>query len=391
MSDVIIIGAGMGGLSAGMALARAGLDVAVLESRRGPLTDHWGYTLWPPGTRTLDWLGVLEQVVSCGSRLKALRWLNGNGSEWMSVNLESLNDLGQFIGILPSKLDAILRRESVRSGLRIIEGIEHWSYERTRSGSFKVKIVVAGEECSLSTRFIVGADGPDSLLRQRLGVKSWKWRPPGQVILTGIGGPLAFEESRQAMGIGWSGGAVAVGRGQSWLYAIVNEADSQLPREQINAYGRLDAQAQEALAKLDSVVAIRPWSRRVRHWVANGILLMGDAAHCILPHLGLGGTMALEDVPLLSEVITDALRKGETKATALRAFHQHRRARVAYARRISEFWALSMTSRLPGLRFMRDYKFNRLSKCPELVETFVRELSGSEPPTIRTRVGMWLP
>src|SRR5262249_53251486 len=136
-SDVAIIGAGMGGLSAGIALARSGLNVVALEARREPTIDHWGLRLWPPPTRTLDSLGVLDQVIAQGCRLKAMRWLNGDGSEWMSVNLERLSDVGMFVGILPSELGAVLRCESSRSGVQIMEGIENLTYEKEGLDNFR--------------------------------------------------------------------------------------------------------------------------------------------------------------------------------------------------------------------------------------------------------------
>lgn len=390
-SDVAIMGAGMGGLSAAIALSRSGLKVIVLEARREPMIDHWGFTLWPPATRTLDWLGVLDQVLARGCRLKAFRWLRGDGHEWMSVDLERLSDLGSFIGILPSQLDAVLRSEATRGGLQIIEGVEVISHEREASGNFRIRATQREEPFTVSARLILGADGPQSGLRQRLGVRAWKWRPPGQVILTGVGGALDFAESRQALGVRWSGGGVNLGQGKSWLYAIVPLENDGMLMEPIKHYGSLDAQARAALSELDNVIAIRPWSWRVRQWAAEGILLMGDAAHCMLPHLGLGGTMTLEDVPVLTEVIHDALTTGTPSAAALKGFQQRRLGRVNYARRISELWALSMTSRVPGLRSVRDYNFKRLAKRSEVVEKFIRELSGSGQTSWRTRRGMWLP
>lgn len=390
-SDVVIIGGGMGGLSAAIALAKAGLQVSVLETRRGQRIDHWGFTLWPPATRTLDWLGVLDEVAARGCALKALRWLGADGSEWTSVNLEPGNGLGRFIGILPSELDAVLSREAIQSGVEILEGVERWDYERARDGSFTVEAAAAGEEISLSARLIVGADGPSSPLRQRLGVRAWKWRPPGQIIMTGIGGRLAFEESRQAVGVGWSGGGVAVGAGKSWVYAISLQKDDPAVGAPIRGYGELDPEARAAVSELRDVIEISPWSWRVREWAADGILLIGDAAHCILPHLGLGGTMALEDIPVLTEVVLEALGSGDTSVATLKTFQSRRAARVNYSRRVSELWALSLTTRLPGLRYLRDYNFKRLSKHPELVDAFVRELSGTEPPSTRTRLKVWLP
>ncbi len=101
--------------------------------------------------------------------------------------------------------------------------------------------------------------------------------------------------------------------------------------------------------------------------------------------------MTLEDIPVLCKVASDALHKGDTSAARLGDFQRRRRRRVAYAHRVSEVWALSMTSMLPGFRLMRDFNFRRLAKNPEKVETFVRELSSPEPVSLGTRLGVLIP
>jgi 2-polyprenyl-6-methoxyphenol hydroxylase-like FAD-dependent oxidoreductase len=388
MNDVVVIGGGLGGLSIGIALAQAGLEVTLLESRQETTTDHWGFTLWPPATRTLDSLGLIDEVTGQACHLKALRWLRADGRDWMSVNLENLSDLGKFIGILPSKLDAVLKRGAIRNGLKIIEGVKNWDYERKADKTFNFRISTTEAELLLSCKLIVGADGAKSAVRERIGVRVRKWRPPKQIILTGIGGSLEFEESRQAIGNGWSGGSVSLGMGKSWLYSIVQQGYDRNREEQIFDYGELDPQARAAMKELNDVIEISPWSQRVRRWAVDGIILMGDAAHGILPHLGLGGSLTLESIPVLTEIIVDSVRNNNTSCLILNKFQQRRSARVAYAQRISELWALSMTH--PSLRYIRDYNFKRLSKSPESLETFVRELSLPKPVSARTRLKVWL-
>jgi hypothetical protein len=54
-------------------------------------------------------------------------------------------------------------------------------------------------------------------------------------------------------------------------------------------------------------------------------------------------------------------------------------------------WALSMTSRLPGMSLMRDFNFWRISKRPAMMENFLREMAGTESPRLRTRLNLLLP
>jgi 2-octaprenyl-6-methoxyphenol hydroxylase len=386
-ADIVVVGGGLAGLSTGLALARSGWQVVVLESRRVPARDAWGFILWPPGTRTLDWLGVLPEVLTKGSVLTALRWYAGDGREWMSVDLSRIEG-GLFVGILPSRLENILKNEVQRQGIVMLDGVDRWQLEKDGS-MWTIHVETDQGPETVLAPLVIGADGPNSRLREVLGLSSSRWQPQGQVIYTGVGGPLSFRESRQAMGVQWSGGCAAIGD-RSWLYAMTN-VHLQDALEPVRAYAALDPSCSPAFAELEHAIELRPWSMRVPRWATEGAVVVGDAAHGMLPHLGLGGTLTLEDVPVLGEVIGDALRSGDMSVGRLSAFQRRRSRRVSYARRISNIWAAAMTSPLPWLRFARDLNFSRLSRRSPLMYAFVRELSSQAAPTIRTRMGMWLP
>jgi len=240
-------------------------------------------------------------------------------------------------------------------------------------------------DCAL----VVGCDGPESRVRACMGVPACRWRPPRQRLLTTIGGALPWSESRQAMGRGWSGGCVSLSSDASWLYAIVH--DDGADAAPVRHYGQIDPEASGAIADLEGVVAVRPASVRVARWARDGVLLIGDAAHGMLPHLGLGGSQTLEDAPALAEVVVPALRRGDTREGTLADFQRYRAGRVACARRVSELWAVSTTSAVPGVDLVRDLNFRRVARHPQLLETLVRELASARTPRLRTRLSLLLP
>ncbi|MFY9553442.1 MAG: NAD(P)/FAD-dependent oxidoreductase [Blastocatellia bacterium] len=391
-SDVAIVGGGIAGLSAALALARSGIAVTVLEAGEAQKPDHWGLVIWPAGVRALGWLGVLDRVEAEGSRLQSYRWSAKDGREWFCVDLQPLADAGEWLGILPSKLVDILATElRPNDAVRILKGFRFSALSQAKGGLLKVEGTIGGKECAVTARLVVGADGPDSSLRRTIGIKSWRWRPRGQVIVTGIGGGLKFNELRQSIGTGWSAGCVTLGGDKSWLYSTVRKGGGVAGLKSVQAYAELDRQAASAFRQLESVIEVRPWSVRVKRWAADGVVLIGDAAHPVLPHLGLGGNLTLGDIPVLEDVVIRALRTGNTSASALDEVRRRRSKQVSYARRISELWALSMTSKVPGLQLVRDLNFWRMSRHPEFMAAFLRELSGSQPPDLWTRARVWLP
>ncbi|KRV49937.1 hypothetical protein AQ490_17900 [Wenjunlia vitaminophila] len=390
--DVTIVGGGLAGLSTGIALANAGISTVILESRRKSAADVFGFLLWPPGTRSLGWLGVLDDALKAGAELESLTWFvagrKKDDQTWLSVNLPDLG-VGPFLGILPSALEGILRDAALRSGVRILDAVEEWAVRRDQGG-WTVRATRAGEPEEIRTRLLVGADGANSRLRDEVGLKSSRWQPAGQVIVTGVGGAVPLRESRQALSATGSGGCVSLGEDHSWLYTVAHESEATDPQRTLRHYATLDPKPAAAFEHVERVAVLRPWTITVPEWAADGAVLMGDAAHGMLPHFGLGGSMTLEDVPILVEVVRDALGAKDTSAARLGAFQHRRRARVAYAQRTSNQWARLLSSRLPGIQAARNVSVRRLSRNMELVETFYRELASPSVPELSTRLRMLL-
>ncbi|MCF6524483.1 NAD(P)/FAD-dependent oxidoreductase [Streptomyces sp. JJ36] len=403
-ADVVIIGGGLAGLSTGIALAGSGIDTAIVETRRASAADVFGFLLWPPGTRCLQWLGVLPEARAAGAELEALSWFvasapktpGGTGPNtgddlrrtWLSVRTAELG-AGVFLGILPSRLEEILRAAALRSGVRILDSAQGWSLTR-EPAAWTVHVDRPDGTESVRTPLLVGADGAGSRLRDELGLTHSRWQPRGQAVVTGVGGPVPRRESRQALSAEGSGGCVSLGEAQSWLYAVVHESAAADPDRAVRHYATLDPEPAAAFDAIERVAVVRPWNIRVPRWAADGAVLMGDAAHGMLPHFGLGGSLTLEDVPILCEVLAEALRTGDTCAARLAAFQERRRARTAYAQRTSNQWARLLSHRFPGVQTARDLAVRRLVRDMDLVESFYRELASPAVPRLSTRAKMLL-
>ena len=385
-TDVVVAGGGIAGLSTALALARAGREVLVLEPRATPAADAWGLNLWPQATRTLALLGVLDDVEREGRRLEAFRWFGADGHERASVDLAGLEP---FVAVLPSRLEAVLEAAAARAGVQVVREARDWTLERGSGPTIGVRATVAGEPLAATARIVVGADGGNSRVRRVIAPRVLRWRPPSQVIVTGVAGGMVAAESHQRFGTGWSTGALSLGHDRSWVYAVVRRRANGGAKPETVRPEDVPAPAAGAVAELDRPLAVRPWSLRVSRWASDRVVLVGDAAHAMLPHLGLGGSSALEDVPVLAEVVTGALRRGDTSARLLHEFQHRRAARVAYARRASELWALGCT--VPGFGAVRELNLRRLGARPALVATFVRELAGAAPPRLATRARVLLP
>jgi 2-octaprenyl-6-methoxyphenol hydroxylase len=388
-ADAVVVGGGLGGLATALGLARSGCRVTVVERSAAPRVDAWGLLLWPPGTRCLEWLGVLDEVLAAGSRLSAFEWFTTDGRTNLAIDLANLG-AGVFLGVLPSRLDGILRRAAEAHGVEVRDGVGDWSAEHDGS-SWAVTLQAEGGPSVVTAPLLIGADGASSRVREFLGLAASRWQPRSQVIVSGVGGPAGLAGSRQGMGPRSSGGCVALGE-QSWLYVVTGDRNPDEPAAIIADYGRTDPATSVALPGLGRAVRVRPTSIRTPRWAVDHALVMGDAAHAMVPHFGLGGTLTLEDVPVLVEVVQRALAGGDTSLAVLSEFQRRRARRIAYATRVSNRWASLMTSVMPGVRRGRDLGLAWLASRPERLATYYRELASSdEVPPLGVRLRALLP
>jgi 2-polyprenyl-6-methoxyphenol hydroxylase-like FAD-dependent oxidoreductase len=391
--DVVVAGGGITGLAAAAALSQQGFSVLVVEQRKCSALDRWGLTLWPSGIKALDAIGVLPQVLEEGCTLTNLQWIAERTGDWIPANLQDLrgNNM-RFVGILPSVLENILSARAIANGTKMLIGAKILGAQQgSREGDVEVLAAVDAGTLSISSRILLIADGPNSPIRETLGIKARIRQPRRQVIFTGIAGPLPFAESRQAFGHMWSAGCVQVGQNRSWFYAVVQTPYQNEARMAIYRYAELDRTVSVALSTLGEVTSVHPTSVRVKRWALDLGLILGDAAHGMFPYLGFGGNASLEDIPVMSEVLCRALKTRGKMTDILQEMQKRREARVSYLRRASELFSMILTSRIPGASLVRDWNLRRLAAHPQILNRFIEEVSLGAVPSLRSRLMIPLP
>ncbi len=337
-----MVGAGTAGPAAALFLARAGHQVTVFERVATPSAVGAGIVLQPSGLGVLDVLGLREAVVARGAVLRELWCQNARGQRVIHLEYALLSSelfgLGLHRGVL---FDALLHELQRTGGLALELGVTLDGLERLADG----RHVLVDEQ---GRRFgpwdlVIIADGARSRLRDRLVTPSEVSRYPwGAVWFVAKDEGHHFErrlfqvvDGTQRLlgllptGLGPTGQTPRVSLFWSVRADQVGEWRAAGLEPWKRAVRRLAPQAEHVLEQIHSVddLLFSEYHDVVMpHWHADGVVVLGDAAHATSPQLGQGCNLALVDAWELSRV----LEAHDELPSALTAYSRRRRWHLGY-------------------------------------------------------------
>src|SRR5207244_4756507 len=160
--DVLIVGAGIGGLATGCALASNGLRACILEARPRGIRSMRGLTLQPNGLTAIGNMGLLDQVVSIGSKTTRVAWHEIGGKPLATFDYSVLDHPHNYLlTVVPDELELVLREAFSSRGGMIYDSTFFRETLRTRFGQ-AIKAERNGSPVEFSAKIIIGADGENS-------------------------------------------------------------------------------------------------------------------------------------------------------------------------------------------------------------------------------------
>ncbi|OLT14361.1 hypothetical protein BJF78_02795 [Pseudonocardia sp. CNS-139] len=325
----VVVGGGIGGVTAGVALRRAGRAVTVLE--RAPAFGEVGagITVFTNGLRALDVIGVGD-AVRAGGVWDTAGGIRDASGRW--VTRLAASDLAGALGVHRATLHRAIRERLERDGAALVAGAE---VTAVRDGA--VSYVRDGAEQVAEADLVVGADGLRSTVRERLWPAGPRPRHIGSTAWRGVTPPwpepIAITTS---WGVGQEFGAIPLGDGRVYWYVAENAAEgARHPSEWDylrERYAAWHAPLPALVAATDPAAVLRhdihELSGPLPTYVRGAVALVGDAAHAMAPTLGQGAALAMEDAVVLAACLppgtdlaagparSDALRRPRTQAAA---------------------------------------------------------------------------
>ena len=341
-----IAGGGPAGMMLGFLLARAGIEVLVLEKHADFLRDFRGDTVHPSTLETMHELGLLEEFLKRPhQQVRQVRARIGN-EEIVLGDMSHLPTRCRFMVLMPQWdfLDFLAEqgRRYPTFHLRMQTGVTGLIEDAGRVAGVRAKTPTG--EMEVRAELVVGADGRNSTVRDRSGLTVENIGAPMDVLWMRLskhsndpGEASIYTDRGKAL--------VMFGRGDYW------QCGFPVPKgtgEKMQAKGIEDFRAgivELAPFLRDRVTELRDWSDvklltvkvdRLRRWYRPGLVCIGDAAHAMSPVGGVGINLAIQDAVATANLLAEPLRKGAVSANDLAKIQRRRAFPTRFTQRMQE-------------------------------------------------------
>ena len=330
-----IAGAGPAGLMLGYLLARAGVDVVVLEARDDFGREFRGDTIHASTLTVLDDLGLLDAFL--GLPHQEIRELTGDvyGQSVTIADFSRLSAPRPFMVLIPQsellKFIAAQARQLpnfvLRMGAKALGVIEH------HGAVVGVNVRTADGGLAIHADLVVAADGRGSLLRDSAALPSDDLGAPIDALWFRVPRDPLRDRTRNGGYLRPGALLITLNRGDHWqcTYLIPEGRFPTLRAQGIAAFrdsvceiAPFLAHAVAALASWDDVKLRSIQVNRMPRWYRDGLLCIGDAAHAMSPVGGVGTNLAIQDAVAASNRLARPLRDKCLRTDDLAAVQRRR-------------------------------------------------------------------
>ena len=333
-TQLAVVGGGPAGMMLGLLMARAGIDVVVLEKHADFLRDFRGDTVHPSTLEVIHELGWLQEFLNRPHQ--EMREITGviGGQPVKIADFGHVPTHCRFVALMPQWdfLDFLASKAKRYSNFRLL-------METEATGLIFEGERVAGiaahspqEQLEIRADLVVGCDGRRSVIREKAQLPFTELGVPIDVLWMRLS--KAKDDSSATLGR-ISAGAIFVtlDRGDYWQCALViSKGGAESLRQQgLPAFRERIVKAAPEFA--DRVGELQSWDQiklltvqvnRLKKWSRPGLLCIGDAAHAMSPVGGVGINLALQDAVAAANILASAFARGRPDVSDLDRIQRRR-------------------------------------------------------------------
>jgi 2-polyprenyl-6-methoxyphenol hydroxylase-like FAD-dependent oxidoreductase len=377
-----IAGGGPAGVMLGFLLARAGVEVTVLERHKDFFRDFRGDTIHPSTLEVMYELALLEDLLH--QPHDKLRGIEAHFGDRV-LHLADLTHLPthcKFIAFMPQwdflNFLSLHAEKFPQFRLRMETEVTDLLLENDRVAGVKARTPEGAFE--LRAELVVAADGRSSTVRERSGLELIDLGAPIDVLWFRVTKKVG--DPPQAFGfVGAGQFMVLINRGDYWQCAYVIRKGSFEERLQrgLQAFQKEVARCVPFLA--DRTPEIAQWEdvkllsvkvNHLRQWYREGLLCIGDAAHAMSPVGGVGINLAIQDAVATANLLASKLRDHKLSTEDLQAVQDRRERAAMWTQRVQVFVHAHLLERVfnsektiaPPLLLSMMERFPRLRRIP---------------------------
>lgn len=344
---VAIAGGGPAGIMLGYLLARAGIEVAVLEKWPDFFRDFRGDTIHPSTMEILQELGLLEEFLRLPHSEMTRMTFHFGKLEATIADFSKLKTPAPYIAFVPQWdfLTFLAQKGKQFPAFRLLMATEATELLWTGGRVTGLMAKDADGPLSITADLVIGADGRHSMVRQKGGFDIEELSVPIDVLWFRIA--RHGVDNRESVGHFEHGvGLVMLDRHDYWQCAfIIRKGQYEaMQKEGLDAFrrrveetARLPQGAASEVNSWDKVKFLSVSVDRVRTWAKEGVLLIGDAAHAMSPIGGVGINYAIQDAVATANILIPALAHGEASLSVLQKVQARREPPVRRIQRLQIF------------------------------------------------------
>jgi len=377
-----VVGGGPAGVMLGFLLARAGVEVMVLEKHKDFFRDFRGDTIHPSTMELMSELGLLEDFLRQPHQKLSQITAHFAGQTIHIGDFSRLPVKCKFIAFMPQWdfLNFLCRHAKKYPHFQLRMEAEVTGLLTENGRVTGVKAVMPGGSPEIRADLVVGADGRSSTVRACAGLEVIDSGAPIDVLWFRL--PKHADDPAQAFGfVGLRQFMVLIDRADYWQCAFVIRKGSfderklgglKQFREEIGHCASFLSGRMDGLKSWDDVKLLSVNVNHLRQWYRDGLLCIGDSAHAMSPVGGVGINLAIQDAVATANLLAQKLLSGQLCETDLHSVQMRREKPARLTQKMQVFMHRHLLERIfdsaemipPPLPMRLLEKFPRLRSLP---------------------------